>query len=308
MSRKGRRSGAKRSYTKWVILGLVAVTAVVAYYIFTQSGAGSGSYLNGTPVPPTVLDQLSGVSLNTLSLLGTGQPNVTPTKPTGTTTPLLLDGKPEVLYMGAEYCPYCAVERWAMIVALDKFGNFSGLKYMESAPAPEAFPNTPTFTFKDATYTSSYIAFVSVEQQDRNHGPLQTATADQTALLNQYNPGGSIPFLDIANMYVLTGAQFLPSVFGNANWTEIAAQLDNPKSPYALSVDVAANHLIAAICKVDGGAPSSVCSQSFAQVVSYQVNSPASGAQLVVSDALLRGAAPSADASRFAPNRHVARV
>jgi hypothetical protein len=100
----------------------------------------------------------------------------------------------------------------------------------------------------------------------------------------------------------------LPSAIANANWTQIAAQLDNPKSPYALSIDVAANHLIAAICKIDGGAPANVCSQTFAQVVSYPVNSPAGGAQLVVSDALLRGAAPSADASRFAPNRHVARV
>ncbi len=26
-------------------------------------------------------------------------------------------GKPQIVYMGAEYCPYCAAERWAMVVA-----------------------------------------------------------------------------------------------------------------------------------------------------------------------------------------------
>ena len=31
---------------------------------------------------------------------------------------MTLDGKsPAMLYYGAEYCPYCAAERWAMAVA-----------------------------------------------------------------------------------------------------------------------------------------------------------------------------------------------
>ena len=35
--------------------------------------------------------------------------------------------------MGAEYCPYCAAERWSMIVALGRFGTFSGLQTMRSS-------------------------------------------------------------------------------------------------------------------------------------------------------------------------------
>jgi Domain of unknown function (DUF929) len=305
MSRKGRRTGAKRSYTPWIILGLVAVTAVIGYYIFTSSGAGVSSPLLGQQVSPTILGQLSGVSLNTLDLVGSNQPSVQPTKPTANTTPLLLNGKPEVLYMGAEYCPYCAVERWAMIVALDKFGNFTGLEYMQSS-STDVYPNTPTFTFKDASYTSSYIAFVSVEQTDRNQNPLQTATADQTALLTQYDTSGSIPFVDFANLYAITGAQFLPTAFANSNWTQIASQLDNANSPFALNIDGAANHLISAICKIDGGTPASVCSLSFAQTVSYIRSLPSGGSQLLVTDAVLGGTSSSAEAARFAPNRSVA--
>jgi hypothetical protein len=43
-------------------------------------------------------------------------------------------GKPEVLYIGAEYCPYCGTERWSMIVALSRFGTFRGLKEIRSSP------------------------------------------------------------------------------------------------------------------------------------------------------------------------------
>jgi thiol-disulfide isomerase/thioredoxin len=320
MSRKGRRSGAKRSRTPWIILSLVVVLAVVAYFIFTLSGAGSSSPLNGQPVSQTVLSQLSGVSTNTLNAVGGGPGGVNPTKPITSSTPLTFNGKPEVLYMGAEYCPYCAAERWAMIVAFDKFGSFTGLQYMQSAPLPESFPNTPTFTFRNATYTSNYISFVSVEQRDRNNQPLQTATSDQIALMNTYdnvqpNPG-AIPFIDFGNAYAVIGSSYSPAVLrpgGSAtaapyDWTQISAQLDNSSSIFAQNIDGAANRMISAICKIDGGKPSSVCSQSFAQVLSYVINSPSGGPQLLVSDAVPRWAPSSAAAGRYAPNRPIAHV
>jgi thiol-disulfide isomerase/thioredoxin len=315
MSRKGRRSGAKRSRTPWVILSLVVVLAVVAYFIFTLSGTGGGSPLNGQPVSPLVLSQLSGVSASTLNTIGAG-PATNPVKPITSATPLTVNGKPEVLYMGAEYCPFCAAERWSMIVALDKFGNFTGLEYTQSSASDPAFPNTATFTFRNATYTSSYISFVSVEQTDRNHGPLQTATPEQTALLNQYDSAGSIPFIDLGNQYVVVGSQFSPAVLrvgggvtaAPYNWTQISAQLDNSSSVIAQNVDGVANRLISAICKIDGDKPSNVCTQSFAQVLSYVRNSPSGGPQLMISDLVQRGAPSSATAGRFAPNRHVARV
>ncbi len=314
MSRKGRRAGKKRSYTGIIIIVLVVITGLVGYFIFTQSGTGGGSILNNQPVDPAVANQLSGVSLNTLGAVGSGPAGVTATKPISNPTPLLLGSKPEVLYMGAEYCPFCAAERWSMIVALDKFGNFTGLKYMQSASQPEIYPNTPTFTFRDATYSSNYIAFVSVEQVDRAHNQLQTATANETSLMSLYDSGLSIPFLDLGNVYSLTGSQFSPvnlRVGGQAtgapyNWTQISSQLDNSSSPLAQNIDGAANRLISAICKIDGGQPSSVCSQGFAQVASFERHS--SGSQVQISDLVFRGT-PSASAfSRFAPTRQIAQL
>ena len=308
MSRKGRRGGKKRSYTLWIILVLVVVTGVVGYYIFTSSGAAAGNPLDGTPVPQTVLSELANVSTATLNQVGSGPSTVVSPKSTTSTaatstSPALFNGKPEVLYIGAEYCPFCAAERWAMIVALDKFGNFTGTEYMQSAPAPEASPNTATFTFKDATYSSKYISFVSFEQLDRNHAALQTPDANSTALMNKYDSAGSIPFVDFANEYTLTGSQYTPPVIANANWTQIASQLNTPSSVYALNIDAAANRIISIICKIDGGAPTSLCSQGLAQTASYIRPSTSSASQLLVSDALMSGPSPSASATRFAPTR-----
>jgi thiol-disulfide isomerase/thioredoxin len=297
MSRRTRRTGSKRSYRWLVIPLLVAVTAIVGYYIFTQSGtAGGSSPLNGQPASAEVLNDLAGVSANTLNQVGIPSPSIVnpPTAISGATA-LTINGKPGVLYMGAEYCPYCAAERWSMIVALDKFGNFTGIQYMQSA-STDVYPNTPTFSFVGATYTSKYIAFESVEQADRNQAPLQSATAAQTSLMTTYDTGGTIPFLDIGNQYKITSSQYIPSALrvgdqpsgAPYNWTQIAPQLDNASSIFAVNIDGTANTLIAAICKIDGGQPSSVCSQGYASTVSYTKNLSPSGPQLI-SDAILGG-------------------
>ncbi len=39
----------------------------------------------------------------------------------------MLNGKPVVIYFGSTTCIYCAENRWAMMLALSRFGNFSEL-------------------------------------------------------------------------------------------------------------------------------------------------------------------------------------
>ncbi len=316
MSRKARRPGSKRNYRLWGFIALVVLVAVVAYYIFTQSVGAAGSPLDNTQVSPVVLSDLAGVSASTLNAVGGGPAGViTPPKaitPAG--TKLTLNGKPEVLYMGAEYCPYCGAERWAMIVALDKFGNFTGIEYMQSS-STDVYSSTPTFTFVNANYTSKYIAFVTVEQEDRNENPLQTATTQETSLLTTYDSAGGIPFVDFGNSYVISGASYNPAVLrvdqnedaAPYNWTQIASQLNNESSVIAQNVDGVANHFISAICKIDGGAPSSVCTQSFAAIpLSYAKTLP-SGASQLASDSVL-GVAASPETARLAPDHPYTRT
>ena len=173
-------------------------------------------------------------------------------------------GKPEVLYIGAEFCPYCAAQRWALIVALGRFGTFSGLTTTSSS-STDIFANTPTFTFRSATYTSQYIDFRAVETSDREQKPLQTPTAAEQQLFNKYDTNGSIPFIDFGNRYAMTGATYSPDVLGGASWKPIADALQDPSSAQAKAIVGSANLLTAAICKMTSDQPASVCSSAMIQ-------------------------------------------
>jgi hypothetical protein len=77
---------------------------------------------------------------------------------------MTLNGKsPAMLYYGAEYCPYCAAERWAMTAALSRFGTWSNLKITASSHT-DVDPETHTFSYYGATFTSPYIAFAGIER------------------------------------------------------------------------------------------------------------------------------------------------
>lgn len=248
-----------------VVIVIGAIAGVAVYFQFTNHPASTStttviSILN-TPISSALYNNLSGVSPSTLSAVGTGTTSTGLTHESGSA--LTSGGLAEILYMGGEYCPFCAAERWSMVVALSKFGTFQNLAYMISAPTDQ---NLSTVTFYQSSYTSSYISFVPVELYDRSHNALQTPTQQEQSLLSQYDSGGSIPFVDIGNQYVLVGAQYQTSVLSGLSWTQIGSQLNNPNSAVAKSIDGAANVLITAICKIDGSQPSSVCGQSFANL------------------------------------------
>ena len=276
----------------WISATAVVVALLVVVYFIAAAGGSPYAKYIGQPVSATILQQITGVSDSTLNIIGTPSGVSAPVKISG--SPLTSGGKPEVFYVGGEFCPFCAIERWAMIVALSHFGTFTGLEYMLSS-STDLNPNTPTFTFAHANFTSSYISFVAVEEYGRagQSDVRQTLTPAQTSLVAQYDtcsaPGGGtggIPFIDIANQYAVNcGAQFqLPAIAGG-NWTQVASVLNDPSNSYAQLIDGAANYLISAICNVDGGQPGSMCGQGYATATlsPAQSGSAASPALLAIS-------------------------
>jgi len=163
-------------------------------------------------------------------------------------------GKPEVLYVGAEFCPYCGAERWAIIVALSRFGTFSGLRTTRSA-ALDAYPSTPTFSFRGASYSSPYLDFVAVEggQQPPN------LSGEQAQLVDRYDISRAIPFVDFGNRSVLTGATYDPGVLQGSSWSSIASALRRPSSPQAQGILGSANEIGGAVCALTAGQPASAC-------------------------------------------------
>lgn len=176
-----------------------------------------------------------------------------------------------LLYIGAEYCPFCAAERWPMVVALSRFGSFSNLGQTESAGSPEAYPNTPTLSFHGSSYTSAYIVFQGVETESNQrtgltYAPLDNLTSEQEQLLRTYDAppyvssGGAIPFVLIGNGYVFNGSQYLPSALQGMTAEEVAASLRDPTTQQARDIGGSANLLTAAICTLTSQQPSEVCS------------------------------------------------
>src|SRR4029079_19324163 len=87
--------------------------------------------------------------------------------PAPITAPALTSGgKPKVLYVGAEYCPFCAAQRWPVVVALSRFGTWSGLRQTTSASG-DVYPDPSTLSFHRAAYASDYLSFTGVETNRR---------------------------------------------------------------------------------------------------------------------------------------------
>jgi thiol-disulfide isomerase/thioredoxin len=265
---------------------LAVIIVIVAFIVIKASSSPSKpttttSSANGPTgsALASVVAKVTSVPASTLNTVGTGGGAVSATPITikGSPAALTSGGKPEMLYMGAEYCPYCAAERWSMIVALSRFGTFTGLATVHSgikdgAGETEPDPSTPTWTFVNAKYTSKYLAFTPVEMQTNipdastgSYTTLQTPTAAQNALITKYDAApytteaGAIPFVDFGNKYLIIGASYDPGVLAGLSWSTVATDLHNPSSPVAQAVDGTANYITAAICKMTGNQPASAC-------------------------------------------------
>src|SRR5215472_10970196 len=97
---------------------LAVIAIVVGLIIAKNVGSGSATTGSGTAAEASLVTrQITTVPASTLDAVGKGTGD-SPLQPTqGSPAALTSGGKPEILYVGAEYCPYCAAERWAMAVA-----------------------------------------------------------------------------------------------------------------------------------------------------------------------------------------------
>jgi len=208
-----------------------------------------------------VIDTVTSVPPATLDAMGAGSGITPPSALPSGTAALTKDGKPEVVYIGAEYCPYCAAQRWPLIIALSRFGTFSGLSLTTSS-ATDVFPSTPTFTFHGSTYTSDVLSFTPVETETNTQKPLETLTAEQQQLMQTFNPRGGIPFLLIGNAYAQSGTSVDVGTIHGMTWKQVAAALSDPTSDVAKQILGAANTMTAAICKLTNGQPADVCTSA----------------------------------------------
>jgi hypothetical protein len=262
-ARTAQRQAAQKR-TRMLLVSVVGVLIVVAVVAALLAGGGSDSSSTTSPAAlfdaEAVRSAIAALPASTFDAVGAGAATGGPKAVN--LTAITQEGKPELLYVGAEYCPFCAAERWAMVAALSRFGSFTNLTATHSA-TEDVFADTPTFSFYGATFTSQYLAFTAVETATNelsggSYKPLQQLTKEQNAILNETGETG-IPLLDFGGKYLISGATYDPGVLAERNGAGIAALMADPTSPIAQSVIGAANGITVAICGMTNNQPAAVC-------------------------------------------------
>jgi thiol-disulfide isomerase/thioredoxin len=245
---------------------LAVIVIVVAFIVVKSmnSPTTTPSSAARTPLPASVTKNITSVPASALANVGKGSVlNFNPAPITRVTgPPLTSNGKPEMLYIGAEYCPYCAAMRWSMAVALSRFGTLSTPLRGIHSSSSDVYPDTATLTFYQTGYNSKYLAFTPVENETITRSLLQSPTAQQNQIWARYEPDPSqrgYPFISFGNKYLLKAPIYDPAVLKGLTWSQIAADLHNPSSPVAQGVLGGANYITAAICKMTNNQPASVC-------------------------------------------------
>jgi hypothetical protein len=279
-------SGRPAGLFTWLAVGLVVV--VVATLVIVKVTSNSSSNANPafvateasivkdlTQIPTSVFDTVGVTS----SVAAVSPPIILKNQPllTGTTAGGAI--VPKVFYLGGEYCPFCAAERWATIIALSRFGTWKGLGNTESSThSGEIYPGTQTFTFVKAKYSSPYLTFSGIEQYTNQwdnatgfYTPLQKPSKSEMANFKKYDttkyiPGittqqnYSIPYVTLGNQFLISGASYTPAALANQTRAQIASGLSDPTSPITDAIIATANYQSAALCSLTKNQPAAVCS------------------------------------------------
>jgi len=241
---------------------VVVVLALVVVKMVTNAGSAK-SGPKATAASQSVAQAVATVPAAAFDAAGAGSGTTAPRALKGAA--LTADGKPRVLFIGGEFCPYCAAERWPLAVALSRFGALHGLGQTSSS-ANDVYPSTPTLSFHGSTYSSRYLSFTGKEAQSNkiqgnSYAPLdQISPADQ-ALWKQIG-GNSYPFLDIGGRWVSVEAAYSPQLLHGMTHAQVAHALSDTGSKVGQTILGAANEVTAAICTLTHDEPASVCTST----------------------------------------------
>lgn len=258
------------------VLGVLAAVAIIVIVAVSTSSTTpkttasaaettmAASVVKATTTVPAAIFDKVGITSSTAAI---NKPAVLP----ASTPPVTANGKPLVLYVGGEYCPYCAAERWALVASLSRFGTFTNLGATQSS-STDVDPSTHTFDFYHSSYQSPYVTFQPVEiysgtplSTGTGYTALQKLTHAQQALLTKFSTGSqgpSIPFVLVSNKLMVSGASYSPGILAGLTWSDIGSGLSSPTNPVSQAILATSNYISAGICASTNHAPASVCNSA----------------------------------------------
>jgi hypothetical protein len=217
-----------------------------------------------------------------------------------------VNGKPAVVYLGAISCIYCAENRWAMALALSRFGTFQQLFQGYSSLgdgdiptiywAPSHYNSSSAVEFGNF-YVGKYVTFVSIEYsspitQGFMMGALSYFQQEATAIANPIYENATAIITGLNNFngtpYTIWGKYNVASAdavdFGNTSSSltnppiasmthgQVLASFADPTSQFAWTEYAAADYYAALICAGGGAAAAApVCSLPSVSTMTAQV-------------------------------------
>jgi hypothetical protein len=237
---------------------LTICAAVVALPASSAPARRADTGSNYKPLPAKVVRELTSVSPATLAAVGSGSHRHAKNTPPKLAhlTKLTKNGKPELVFLIGEFCPFCASESWSAAVALSRFGTFHGLTTLASS-AEDSPPSIKTMSFRYSRFHSRYLDFNPVVVDDTHRKRVDPVPRKVRAAWKRKSDSG-FPFLDFAGK-AWVGSSYDPSRLANLSRPQIASDLSHPKRPVAQAIDGSANQITAAICLMTGNQPAKIC-------------------------------------------------
>ncbi len=268
-------------------------TTINSIQATTTSNSTLGHTIAGIdqPLNSTALAVLNNAPNSYFETAGEAYLNNSLTNPlfltTNRTAPFKINNKTTVFYLGSITCVFCGENKWAMVLALSRFGSFSklfiGYSALGDADVPTIFWNALNYN-KSGTaignyYSSDKLNLISIEDVNPITGGfrLNTLAQMQSNIAQYSNPVYTAAFGYFLNTssknatafqgtpYTIWGNYQFPgadaAIFGNTTpssnilpltymtHSQVLSQLAGHQSQFALSEYAAADVYVAAICK-----------------------------------------------------------
>lgn len=215
----------------------------------------------------------------------------------------VINGKPTVIYVGAISCVYCGESRWAMALALSRFGSFSTLYKGYSSLGDYDIPTiywradnytTPSGVGYGNSYSSKYINFISADYESPIvqgfeikplsffiEGAPNSTYREALSFMNNTSKFEGTPFTLWGNT-ILVGAD--AAVFGNSTpsgstlpltgetHSEVIDQLQSENDQFSISEYAAADLYGAYLCASLNTSNLSFCSLPAIKVLESKMN------------------------------------
>jgi thiol-disulfide isomerase/thioredoxin len=252
----------------WAGLAMVALVIVAVVVLFLARGGDSGgdaTAASGTaPAGSAAAGTDAGGSAAGSSQISGADSVALAQVRQKSEEPLLDGGKPLVFFMGTQWCPFCASERWALVAATSRFGKWTGLGELHSRNGEDYFQALPTYDLTGATYASEYIGVRHKELDTVDGDPLEKLGSLEEELVNENDQWGGIPFLFVGGpggRYTVDLA-FSPGLLQGQTFAELRKDVaDGAPTEAVEAIGAQTDAITALICKVDGQQPASVCAK-----------------------------------------------